>query len=64
MREGFRNPAARVAATDIYVFTYARASVMTFACSSHTKFLAQMSRNPTVRLNTSLSGRELRSRQK
>jgi hypothetical protein len=22
-REGFRNPAARVAATDIYVFTYA-----------------------------------------
>src|SRR4051812_10886039 len=23
MREGFRNPAARVAATDIYVFTYA-----------------------------------------
>jgi hypothetical protein len=24
MREGFRNPAARVAVTDIYVFTYAR----------------------------------------
>jgi len=24
MSEGFRNPAARVAATDIYVFTYAR----------------------------------------
>jgi hypothetical protein len=26
VKEGVRNPAARVAATDIYVFTYARST--------------------------------------